>query len=85
MSDEQQVPGAQASGAPEGVPAPHPSDTTMSFGSLGAIDPDPQAPVGLTPEQHAAVQALPRAHGSCSTRTAPSRAGRRTPTSSWTT
>jgi hypothetical protein len=60
MSDEQQVPGAQASGAPEGVPAPHPSDTTMSFGSLGAIDPDPQAPVGLTPEQHAAVQALPR-------------------------
>ncbi len=64
MSDEEQVPGARVSGEPQDGPvAPHPADTTMSFGSLGALgalDHEPTGPVGLTAEQAAAVQALPR-------------------------
>jgi hypothetical protein len=61
MSDEEQVPDAGRSGTPQdGPPAPHPADTTMSFGSLGALEHEPGGPVGLTPEQSAAVQALPR-------------------------
>ncbi|HEY0217599.1 MAG TPA: FHA domain-containing protein [Cellulomonas sp.] len=64
MSDEEQVPGARAPGEPQDGPAaPHPTDTTISFGSLGdlgALDHEPSGPVGLTAEQSAAVQALPR-------------------------
>lgn len=57
---EQQVPGGTASRPErEGPAAPHPSDTTISFGSLGPFDPDAGAPIGLTAEQAAAVQALP--------------------------
>lgn len=61
MSDEQQVPGG---GTPptarDGATAPATPDTTISFGSLGSLDLDPAGPAGLTAEQAAAVQALPR-------------------------
>lgn len=61
MSDEQQVPGGERRPtAPDGASSPAAHDTTISFGSLGAIDPEPAGPVGLTAEQAAAVQALPR-------------------------
>lgn len=57
MSEEQQVPGASGSGAQGG---PRPEDTTLAFGNLGPLDGDPVAPAGLSAEQAAAVQALPR-------------------------
>ncbi|WP_454048648.1 FHA domain-containing protein [Cellulomonas sp. Marseille-Q8402] len=61
MSDDKQVPGGdQRPTAPDGATTPANPDTTISFGSLGAIDPEPAGPVGLTAEQAAAVQALPR-------------------------
>ncbi len=60
MSDEQQAAGGGTPpAAPDGATAPAAPDTTISFGSLGAIDPEPAGPVGLTAEQAAAVQALP--------------------------
>jgi pSer/pThr/pTyr-binding forkhead associated (FHA) protein len=55
MSDEQQVPGGE-----QRPTAPAATDTTISFGSLGSLDHEPAGPVGLTAEQAAAVQALPR-------------------------
>lgn len=61
MSDEQQVPGGEPRpAAPDGAPISAAPDTTISFGSLGALDAEPAGPVGLTAEQAAAVQALPR-------------------------
>lgn len=57
MSDEQQVPGAVGAGGQDGL---RPEDTTLAFGHLGPLDAEPAAPVGLTAEQSAAVQALPR-------------------------
>ena len=39
--------------------APHGPDTTMSFGSLEPVEIEAQAPVGLTPDEVTAVQALP--------------------------
>jgi len=61
MSDEQQVPGGETPATmPEGATTPATTDTTISFGSLGALDSEPPGPVGLTAEQAAAVQALPR-------------------------
>ncbi|GIG24127.1 FHA domain-containing protein [Cellulomonas denverensis] len=56
MSEEQQVPGASGTGQD----GPRPEDTTLAFGNLGALDPDPIPAAGLTAEQAAAVQALPR-------------------------
>lgn len=61
MSDEQQAAGGWTPPtAPDGATTPSAPDTTISFGSLGAIDAEPTGPVGLTAEQAAAVQALPR-------------------------
>jgi hypothetical protein len=57
---EQQVPGGGSRPGPDGSGVPATPDTTISFGSLPALDPDPAGPVGLTAEQAAAVQALPR-------------------------
>jgi hypothetical protein len=60
MSDEQQAAGGWTyPTAPDGASVPAAPDTTISFGSLGAIDLEPSGPVGLTAEQAAAVQALP--------------------------
>ncbi|RMI13781.1 FHA domain-containing protein [Cellulomonas triticagri] len=60
MSDEQQVPGGSTPPTPDGAAYPATPDTTISFGSLGSLDAEPAGPIGLTPEQAAAVQALPR-------------------------
>lgn len=61
MSDEQQVSGGEMpASTPDGATTPATTDTTISFGSLGALDYEPTGPVGLTAEQAAAVQALPR-------------------------
>lgn len=60
MSDEQQVPGGWTPPASEGASVPATPDTTISFGSLGSLDAEPAGPIGLTAEQAAAVQALPR-------------------------
>ncbi len=61
MSDDERGPGpatpAEGAGAPT---APRPSETTISFGHLGAIEHEPAAPVGMSAEDAAAVQALPR-------------------------
>ena len=59
MSEEQQVPGTSGSGAQNGPVAGRPEDTTLAFGSIGPVDGEPVA-LGLTAEQSAAVQALPR-------------------------
>ncbi|QZN84166.1 FHA domain-containing protein [Cellulomonas sp. C5510] len=59
MSDEQQARDVTPPAAPDGATAPAAPDTTISFGSLGALDHDAGGPVGLTAEQAAAVQALP--------------------------
>lgn len=60
MSQEQQVPGASGSGAQNGsVAGGRPEDTTLAFGAIGPLDGEPIA-LGLTAEQTAAVQALPR-------------------------
>lgn len=59
MSEEQQVPGDGAVHRQDGPAAPRPEDTTMSFGSLPGLDSE-SGPVGLTADQAAAVQALPR-------------------------
>ncbi len=60
MSDEQQVPGGERPTTPGEGRAPATPDTTISFGSLGGLEQEPAGPVGLTAEQAAAVQALPR-------------------------
>ncbi|GCD20922.1 MULTISPECIES: FHA domain-containing protein [Cellulomonas] len=56
MSGDEQAPGVP--GPQTGRPAYGP-DTTMSFGALEPVEIEAAAPVGLTPDEVAAVNALP--------------------------
>ncbi|MGY4642453.1 FHA domain-containing protein [Cellulomonas sp. URHB0016] len=56
MSDDQQNPGGQA---PQVARPSYGPDTTMAFGSLEPVEIEAAAPVGLTPDEVAAVHALP--------------------------
>jgi pSer/pThr/pTyr-binding forkhead associated (FHA) protein len=56
MSDDQQGPGAQD---PQVARPAYGPDTTMAFGSLEPVEIEAAAPVGLTPDEVAAVHALP--------------------------
>jgi len=57
MSDERDVPAGTWSGSdPDAGGGP---DTTITFGAIGAVEQDAVGPVGLSPDETAAVQALP--------------------------
>ncbi|GIG20298.1 phosphopeptide-binding protein [Cellulomonas chitinilytica] len=56
MSDDQQAPGGQD---PQVARPAYGPDTTMAFGSLEPVEIEAAAPVGLTPDEVAAVHALP--------------------------
>ncbi len=66
MSDDQQVPGEQVPGTstpagPFGGQAPRSAaDTTISLGNLDPTELDPVGVIGLSGDELAAVQALPR-------------------------
>ena len=56
MTDDQQAPGGQD---PQAARPAYGPDTTMAFGSLEPVEIEAAAPVGLTPDEVAAVHALP--------------------------